>query len=84
MATTDTTERGFEERITAILTAELPEPGSADQHNGPLTWIQGTSADYDRGNCVDLHQLSTFLSATQPEIAAALSLDDDTPTRRIS
>ena len=82
MATTDTTERGFEERITAILTAELPEPGSSDQHNGPLTWIQGTSADYDRGNCVDLHQLSTFLSATQPEIATALSLDDDTPTRR--
>ena len=82
MATTDTTERGFEERITAILTAELPEPGSADQHNGPLTWIQGTSVDYDRGNCVDINQLSTFLSATQPEIATALSLDDDTPTRR--
>ena len=82
MATTDTTERGFEERITAILTAELPEPGSADQHNGPLTWIQGDPTDYDRGNCVDLHQLSAFLSATQPDLATALSLDDDTPTRR--
>ena len=82
MATTDTTERGFEERITAILTAELPEPGSADQRTEQPTWIQGNPADYDRGNCVDLNKLSTFLSATQPETTAALSLDDDTPTKR--
>ena len=78
MATTDTTERGLEARITAILTAERPESDPADQ----LTWIQGDPADYDRGNCVDLNQLSTFLRATQPDVAAALALHDDNPTRR--
>ena len=63
MATTDTTERGLEARITAILTAERPESDQADS----LTWLQGNPADYDRSNCVDLAQLSTFLNATQPE-----------------
>ena len=75
---TDTTERGLETRITAILTAERPESDQAD----PLTWLQGDPADYDRGNCVDLVQLSTFMYATQPEVAAALSLENDNPTRR--
>ena len=78
MATTDTTERGLEARITAILTAERPESAPDDQ----LTWVQGEPADYDRGNCVDLNQLSAFLHATQPDVAAALALDDDKPTRR--
>ena len=59
MATTDTTERGLEARITAILSAERPESDQADS----LTWLQGDPADYDRGNCVDLIQLSTFLYA---------------------
>ena len=75
---TDTTERGLETRITAILTAERPEPDQEDS----LTWLQGDPTDYDRGNCVDLNQLSTFMNATQPEVAAALSLDNDNPTRR--
>ena len=75
---TDTTERGLETRITAILTAERPESDQADS----LTWLQGDPTDYDRGNCVDLNQLSTFMNATQPEVAAALSLDNDNPTRR--
>ena len=75
---TDTTERGLETRITAILTAEWPESDQADS----LTWLQGDPTDYDRGNCVDLNQLSTFMNATQPEVAAALSLDNDNPTRR--
>ena len=47
-----------------------------------LTWLQGNPADYDRSNCVDLVQLSAFLNATQPEVAAALSLENDNPTRR--
>ena len=46
------------------------------------TWVQGEPADYDRGNCVDLVQLSAFMYATQPEVAAALSLENDNPTRR--
>ena len=75
---TDTTERGLETRITAILTAERPESDQEDS----LTWLQGDPTDYDRGNCVDLNQLSTFMNATQPEVAAALSLDNDNPTRR--
>ena len=60
MATTDTTERGLEARITAILTAERPESDQADS----LSWLQGDPADYDRGNCVDLVQLSR--SCTRP------------------
>ena len=82
MATTDTTERGLETRITAILTAERPESGPNGQPIEQLTWIQGDPADYDRANCVDLNQFSAFLQATQPEVAAGLSLDADTPTRR--
>ena len=78
MATTDTTERGLEARITAILSAERPESDQADS----LSWLQGDPADYDRGNCVDLIQLSAFMYATQPEVAAALSLENDNPTRR--
>ena len=78
MATTDTTERGLEARITAILTDERQE---SDPDNR-LTWVQGNPADYDRGNCVDLNQLSAFMNATQPEVAAALSLENDNPTRR--
>ena len=81
MATTDTTERGLETRITAILTAERPESGPNGQPIEQLTWIQGDPADYDRANCVDLNQFSAFLQATQPEVAAALSMDADTPTR---
>ena len=46
MATTDTTERGLEARITAILSAERPESDHADS----LTWLQGNPADYDRSN----------------------------------
>ena len=75
---TDTTERGLEARITAILSAERPESDQADS----LTWLQGDPAYYDRDNCVDLNQLAAFMNATQPEVAAALSLDNDNPTRR--
>ena len=45
-------------------------------------WIPGSSHDYDREFCIDLAQLSAFLRDTQPEIADALSLDDDTITRQ--
>ena len=66
--TTDTTEHGLE---TLIFDA-LANTG----------WILGDPTEYDRGHCVDLVQFSAFLNATQPEVAASLSLDSDTPTRK--
>ena len=65
---TDTTERGLEELICNALTRR--------------GWLPGSPEDYERTHCVDLGRLSTFLSETQPEAAAALSLEADTPTRK--
>ncbi len=45
-------------------------------------WIGGRPDDYDREYCVDLAQLSAFLRKTQPEVADALDLGRDGPTRR--
>ena len=85
--TTDTSEKGFEARIVRLLTdgADGAGPGReigerpAAYSGG---WIAGDPAGYDRANCVDLAQLSAFLAATQPDTAAALSLDHDNPARR--
>jgi type I restriction enzyme R subunit len=49
---------------------------------GGVGWLPGDPADYDREYCVDLAQLAAFLRATQPEVAEALDLDSDSPTRR--
>ena len=65
---TDTTEKGLEALITKSLT-----------NNG---WLPSDPQDYERPHCVDLSHLSAFLSATQPETAAALALDVDSTTRR--
>ena len=65
---TDTTEKGLEALITNSLT-----------NNG---WLPGDPQDYERAHCVDLRHLSTFLSTTQPETAAALDLGADSTTRR--
>ena len=65
---TDTSEKGLESLIFNSLVMD--------------GWLPGKSDDYDRGACLDLAQLTTFLSSTQPETASALSLDQDTPTRR--
>ena len=59
--TTDMSEKGLEALITNSLT-----------DNG---WLPGDSQDYERAHCVDLSHLSAFLSATQPETAAALDLN---------
>ncbi len=84
--TTDTTESGFERRICEILTHRSDKSGAGDIRERPAAydagWHFGHRDDYDREYCVDLAQLSAFLTATQPKIAAALSLDADTPTRR--
>ena len=45
-------------------------------------WLPGDPQDYERAHCVDLRHLSAFLSATQPETAAALALNADSTTRR--
>ena len=64
----DTTEKGLEALICNSLT-----------DNG---WLPGDPQDYERAHCVDLRHISAFLTATQPETAAALDLDTDSTTRR--
>ena len=85
--TTDTTERGLERLICTALTGhpcDPPQPGEIQQR--PATygagWIGGAPEDYDREYCVDLAQLSAFLREMQPEVAEALDLGQDGPTRR--
>ena len=65
---TDTTEKGLENLICAALTSR--------------GWLPGDPQDYERTHCVDLRHLSEFLTTTQPETTAVLSLDTDSPTRR--
>ena len=85
--TTDTSEHGLESLICTALTG-LPDdttpPGDAGER--PATygvgWLWGDPRDYDREYCVDLAQLSAFLSVTQPEVAGALDLGLDSPRRR--
>ena len=83
---TDTTERGLEQRVCALLTHRADAPDAADVRERPATyepgWLNGHSADYDREHCIDLAQLTAFLKTTQPHLADALSLDADSPTRR--
>ena len=87
--TTDTSEKGLEDLIVAAMTgqatsAPLPGPGTRDARApfGSTGWLLGNSHDYDREYAVDLAQLAEFLRATQPQVAEALDLDHDTPTRR--
>ncbi len=87
--TTDTSERGLERLICIGLTGSPCEPRPADGPSaGPSTlaggsgWICGCPSDYDHQYAVDLAQLSTFLKDTQPEVAEALLLAEDVPTRR--
>ena len=85
---TDTSERGLETRIVRLLTGgEAGDaPAVGEVHERPAAyaagWLAGDSRSYDRANCVDLRQLSDYLNATQPEVASALSLDEDNPIRR--
>ena len=82
---TDTSERGLERRICAILTGSPCDPaGGAGEAPaaGGVGWLCGDPKDYDRGHCLDLAQLAAFLRATQPDEAEAFALDADCPTRR--
>jgi len=61
---------------TPAFVAETPAP------YGGVGWLPGDPADYDREYCVDLVQLRSFLHSTQPDVAEALDLGSDSPTRR--
>ncbi len=82
----DTTEHGLETLIYDAITGDIPLSDgrvvreSAAAYGGE--WLRGESTDYDREHCVDLFQFSSFLAATQPEVADALSLNTNNPTRR--
>jgi type I restriction enzyme R subunit len=65
---TDTSEKGLESLIVADMVA-------AD-------WLAGEAKNYDRDYCVDLTHLRAFVEATQPKLAAAFELAQDTPARR--
>jgi len=89
VATTDTSEKGLEDLIVADMTGQttsvsLPGPGTreAGARSGGTGWILGDAKDYDREYAVDLVQLAQFLYDTQPEVAQALDLDHNSPTRR--
>ena len=87
---TDTSEKGLESLIVAAMTGQpSSEPPPAGEGIGLIRaryggtgWILGQAQDYDREFCVDLPQLRTFLSTTQPNVAEALDLEHDSPTRR--
>jgi type I restriction enzyme, R subunit len=79
---TDTSERGLERLICKGLTGSPCDPGGPPPApTGGSGWICGAPEDYDREYCVDLVQLTAFLTATQPDLPEALSLTDDGPTR---
>ncbi|MDE0231630.1 MAG: type I restriction endonuclease, partial [bacterium] len=84
--TTDTSEKGLERLICTILAGHAcdpPQPGSQPyMSHGGVGWTGGDPADYDRGHCADLGQLTDFLQLTQPESSKALRLGDDNPVRR--
>ena len=84
----DTSERGLERLICTALAGHPCDPPAegtvADPRAGygGVGWSGGNFHDYDREYCVDLVQLEAFLRATQPEVAEALALSEDGPTRR--
>lgn len=66
--TTDTSEKGLENIIERDLLA--------------AGWLPGDRKDYDRDYCIDREQLRAFVLATQPKLAEAFDLANDSPTRR--
>lgn len=58
MTHTDTSEAGLEALIIRSLVEEAQ-------------YFQGNPEDYDRDHAVDLAKLTVFLTATQPQAAAA-------------
>ena len=90
MKATDTSEAGLETLICRALTGSdcAPRPAGTPAFvfetpapYGVVGWLPGDPADYDREYCFDLVQLTVFLRSTQTEVAEALDLDHDSPTR---
>lgn len=65
---TDTSETGLE----SLIVRDMLDRG----------WLAGNSQDFNRGYCVDLAHLQAFVLATQPKLAEAFDLANDSPTRR--
>ncbi|RJP82588.1 MAG: type I restriction endonuclease subunit R [Desulfobacteraceae bacterium] len=86
--TTDISERGFERLICTALTGhpcDPPKEGAITEPPmayGGVGWNAGNPHDYDREYCVDLVQLSTFITVTQPEVVESMALNEDGPIRR--
>ena len=84
--TTDTSELGLERLIVEAMTSVAPAAGGRVAETpgtyGERRWVEGSPHDYDREHAIDLVQLTAFLQATQPEVAEALDLANDGPTRR--
>ncbi|GGK51750.1 type I restriction endonuclease subunit R [Salinarimonas ramus] len=84
MRPSDVSEGAFERRAVALLTGrpieavtDKPELDEGGEHFvGPDDWIEGRAADYDAEHALDIPQLVAFLQATQPDILAALDLDN--------
>lgn len=86
--TTDTSEAGLERLICEALAGHECAPSRDNEVRKAATayggcgWIGGDWRDYDRDYCVDLVQLAAFLQGSQPQVAEALHLAVDDPTRR--
>ena len=86
--TSDTSEKGLETLIVRAMTGTsglFTDDGVLRDDAasyGDTGWVPGDPHDYDREYAVDLAQLAAFLRATQPQVAEALDLDHDSPTRR--
>ena len=85
----DIREKGLEGLIVRAMTGRtdlLSPPHTPTGFDAPASggtgWLLGDAKHYDRGFCLDLVQLRGFLEQTQPKVAAALELDQDTPVRR--
>jgi type I restriction enzyme R subunit len=88
MPTTDTSEKGLEAIIVALLTGQTddgaPAPRRARERAAPYGgagYVEGDPRDYDRAHAVDLAKLLAFLRATQPKAIAQLGLAEDGPKR---
>lgn len=87
---TNTKEIGLETLIFKSMTGvtgllsydETVSRESTDVRYGGTGWKAGRPEDYDREYAIDLRQLIKFIETTQPEIAGAVDLTNDSPTRR--
>jgi type I restriction enzyme R subunit len=84
---TDTSEKGLEALIVAHMTghvAALAAIGGFSEEPEPFVglhnWLLGDPKAYDRAWTVDLGQLRTFLTVSQPPLLAAFGLEADSET----